>query len=131
MSDHSLPQSNTGYVYFLVSLLCHDEVYVGETGRNIPARLNQHNSEGGAHRSKTATYKPWGVAAYINKMSYKTKKERQQIVQDWRDKNKLSTISGSSDVKTYLKNGKDIVMQHNAREPEPEKHLSFHECILY
>ena len=75
MSDHSLPQSNTGYVYFLVSLLCHDEVYVGETGRNIPVRLNQHNSEGGANRSKTATYKPWGVAAYINKMSYKTKKK--------------------------------------------------------
>ena len=77
-SDYSLPQSNTGYVYFLVSTVCHDEVYVGQTGRNIPLRLQEHNSGRGAHGTKTATYMPWGVAAYIDKMSYKTKIERQQ-----------------------------------------------------
>ena len=129
-SDYSLPQSDTGYVYLLVSLVCHDEIYIGSTGQNIHVRLNEHNSGKGAHGNKTATYMPWRVAAYINKMSYKTKKEIQQIKQEWQYKNKLSTTTKGCDVKTYLKNGKDIVLQHNAREPKTEKHLSFHECIL-
>ena len=130
-SDYTLPQSNTGYVYFLVSTVCHDEVYVGQTGRNIPRRLQEHNSGRGAHGTKTATYMPWGVGAYIGKMSHMTKIERQQIEKEWQLRNKLSRNSRAVDVNTYLQNGKDIVLQHNSRELEPEKRLSFHQCIVY
>jgi predicted GIY-YIG superfamily endonuclease len=84
-SDFSLPQSNTGYVYFLVSLVSQDEVYVGQTGRNIPVRLNEHNLGRGAHGTETATFMPWGVAAYIDKMSYVTEEERKDIEKKWQN----------------------------------------------
>ena len=42
--DYSLPISNTGYVYMMVSLVCHEEIYIGQTGRNLPVRLSEHNS---------------------------------------------------------------------------------------
>jgi predicted GIY-YIG superfamily endonuclease len=127
--DYALPQSFTGYVYMLMSLACHDEIYIGQTGRNIPVRLSEHNSGKGSYGTESAALMPWGVAAYIDKLSHMNQSERMVLERKWQYLNKLSKLEGHCDVHDILRNGNQVVNEYNAQQTEPEKRISFHKCV--
>ncbi len=56
----SLPTYNTGYVYLLMSLVSQEEIYIGQTGRNILMRLKEHNSGISATETGISAFMPWG-----------------------------------------------------------------------
>lgn len=129
--DYSLPLSNTGYVYMLLSSVCHTEVYIGQTGRNIAVRLAEHNSGKGAVQTAVRAFMPWGVAAYIDKLSHMSESERLSLEHEWKMENHQLRHNGFCDVQGILDNGATIVRKHNALQTEPEKMISFHVCIQY
>jgi putative endonuclease len=49
------------YVYFLESVGCPDQIYVGLTD-DLRARLKIHNAGGSPHTSK---YRPWRLVTYV------------------------------------------------------------------
>lgn len=129
--DYRLPLSNTGYVYMLLSSVCHTEVYIGQTGRNIQTRLAEHNSGRGSKQTNVKPYMPWGVAAYIDKMSHMNEAERLIIEGDWKAANNRSRQNGYCDIRTILTNGEAIVRQYNSKQGNPENAISFHICMQY
>lgn len=129
--DYTLPQSFTGYVYLLVSMVCHDEMYVGQTGRNMPVRLSEHNSGKGSYGTECSALMPWGVAAYIDKLSHMNVTERMRLEGRWKDLNYLSKQAGTCNIHDVLLNGKKVVDEYNATQNEPEKRISFHKCVEF
>lgn len=66
MSSYTLPLSQVGYVYLLASVRRKDKFYVGQTKRNIPVRLREHNSGVGAKETKSPHDMPWACIAFIS-----------------------------------------------------------------
>jgi hypothetical protein len=52
--DVSLPQCNTGFVYFLISIQRQNFTYIGDTSNCIRTRLNQHNRDHGSLSTRAA-----------------------------------------------------------------------------
>ena len=59
-----LPQCNTGYVYFIVSVRNKRAYYIGET-MCLKTRLRQHNSGSGTFFTNEIGRRPWALFAYI------------------------------------------------------------------
>ena len=59
-----LPQCNTGYVYFIVSVRNKRAYYIGET-MCLKTRLRQHNSGSGTFFMNKIGRRPWALFAYI------------------------------------------------------------------
>ena len=124
--DITLPTSNSGYVYLLVSTICPEQVYVGQT-INIAVRLQQHNSGYGASGTACPDYLPWYVAAYMTNMGHMSLGERMAIETKWQVMNRLSIRQGRTDFWDLIENGKRITDEYNdAAEEEKED-----ECILF
>ena len=67
--DITLPSSETGYVYIIVSTVNLDRSYIGETS-HIGQRLNEHNSRYGSVGTASVVFLPYNVAAYLTNMSH-------------------------------------------------------------
>ena len=129
--DYSLPVSNSGYVYMLISSVCHDEIYVGQTSRNIAVRLKEHNRGTGSDQTAIKSFMPWGVAAYIDKLASFSDCERMRLESRWSQLNKLTRNKGGGNINNFVMNGQQVVDQYNAQQHNPEDWISFHICIQY
>ncbi len=69
ISDISLPDDESGFVYFLVSVQNCGRTYVGQT-KNISRRLKEHNNGWGAMGTAEPQHRPYAVAAYICRMPH-------------------------------------------------------------
>ncbi len=63
ISDISLPDNDSGFVYFLVLVKDCGRTYVGQT-KNILRHLKEHNKGWGAMGTAEPQYRPYAVAAY-------------------------------------------------------------------
>jgi hypothetical protein len=69
ISDISLPDDNSGFVYFLVLVKDCGRTYVGQT-KNTSQHLKEHNKGWGAMGTAGPQYRPYAVAAYISGMPH-------------------------------------------------------------
>lgn len=129
--DYSLPVSNTGYIYMLISSVSHNEIYIGQTGRNIASRLKEHNMGKGSKQTSIKAFMPWGVAAYIDKVAHLDENGRKTLESRWSLLNKLTTRGGRGSVNNFILNGQHVVDEHNRNQKKPEEKISFHICIRY
>ena len=83
--DISLPQSKTGFVYFLISVRNLDYTYIGECSC-ITKRLYQHNSGHGSTSTAPAHCRPFAVFGYICGFNGENKPLRRQVEKQWKEK---------------------------------------------
>jgi len=69
ISDTSLLDDESGFVYFLVSVKDCGRPYVGQT-KNISRRLKDHNKGWGAMGTAEPQYRPYAVAAYMRNATH-------------------------------------------------------------
>ena len=113
-----IPTDTTGFVYCLVSLRNHDQIYVGET-TCLSQRLIKHNSGGGGSISTQDIYnRPWTVAAYICGLSHMKRTERMSLVHRWKMSIQSLQTRGYTDAFTWINSGADIVEMYNNGDSE-------------
>jgi predicted GIY-YIG superfamily endonuclease len=83
ISDISLPDDESGFVYFLVSVKDCGRTYVGQS-KNISRRLKEHNKGWGAMGTAEPQYRPYTVAAYMCGMPHIDKRGRESLEQRWK-----------------------------------------------
>ena len=64
ITDISLPNDTSGYVYMLISLRCNDFVYIGKT-KDLNQRLRAHQSGNGSYTTQPEHLRPYCYFAYI------------------------------------------------------------------
>ncbi len=127
--DISLPMSNSGFVYLLISTRCPEQTYVGTT-QNISVRLNEHNSGYGAEGTSCADYIPWCPAAYITNMAHLTEAERKGLEVQWQSYNRHSVVMGAGNLEQLIENGNRVKQRYNDRvENRPDLHLNIVSCV--
>lgn len=129
-SDMSLPNTNSGFVYMLISTICPEQIYVGQTA-NVAVRLNAHNSGRGSEGTSFIRYLPWSVAGYMTGMSHMTESERMSLEYRWKVRNRRSVERGRVTTEQYLDNGRQVLDEYNADVPatHPEHKLNFVACV--
>ena len=110
--DVSLPQCNTGFVYFLISIRRQSYAYIGET-KEIRRRLNQHNSGHGSSSTTPSYLRPFAVMAYICGFDG-SRPLRLFIEKKWKEKRDLLILNGNNDIKDWAKSGADAINEINA-----------------
>lgn len=123
----TVPNSDTGFVYLLVSTVCSDRTYVGQT-KNLAIRLVKHNSGYGSQGTADPSYLPYAPAAYITGMNHLTKFDRLRLEWKWKRLNQLSVNDGNVYIETRILNGEKIVEDYNKDAP-PDKKLRMVVCI--
>ncbi len=129
IKDISLPMSNSGFVYLLISTRCPEQTYVGTT-QNISVRLNEHNSGFGAEGTSCADYIPWFPAAYITNMAHLTKSERMGLESQWQSYNRHSVARGNGHIEVLIENGNRVAKRYNdTLEGRADLHLNIVVCV--
>ena len=64
ITDISLPNDTSGYVYMIISLRCNDFVYIGKT-KDLNQRLRAHQSGNGSYTTQPEHLRPYCYFAYI------------------------------------------------------------------
>ncbi len=128
--DMDIPQTNSGFVYMLISTMDPSRVYVGQT-KNLAIRLNQHNSGSGSEGTDFYRYMPWSVGAYMTGMGHLSKKQRMSLEFQWKDKNQASVRNGNHSIEQYIENGRRVVQEYNGTisESHPEHIIKYIVCI--
>jgi len=122
ISDISLPDDESGFVYFLVSVKDCGRTYVGQT-KNISRRLKEHNKGWGAMGTAEPQYRPYAVAAYMCGMPHIDKRGRESLEQRWKKFIVESKSRGEIDVFTWVLLGERVVESYNAYQVDEEKHI--------
>ena len=101
-----LPECNTGYVYFLVSLRNRRLSYIGQTF-NLKQRLEQHSSGSGTYFTNEIQKRPWAVLAYI--AGFDCNRQRMLSVEDsWKRLCNNAIRGGVRDPRELVKSGNVI-----------------------
>ena len=122
ISDISLPDDESGFVYFLVSVKDCGRTYVGQS-KNISRRLKEHNKGWGAMGTAEPQYRPYAVAAYMCGMPHIDKRGRESLEQRWKKFILESKSRGEIDVFTWVLLGERVVESYNAYQVDEEKHI--------
>ena len=127
--NFTLPNSNSGYVYMLISTKCPEQTYVGTT-INVAVRLNQHNSGFGLEGAACWDYLPWAVAAFMTNMGHMSEGARMSLENLWQGRNKSSILRGDGSIDAFLDNGEKTVNDYNEGQgPNLENYIIFITCI--
>lgn len=131
MSSYTLPLSHVGYVYLLASVRRKDKFYVGQTKRNIPLRLQEHNSGTGANETKSPDEMPWACIAFISAVQGEKSIEEHllSLEKKWQRKNADSKRDGLCDAFACIENGQRVVSEHNEKVKYEEDKLRLHILI--
>ena len=105
--DLPLPQCNTGFVYFLVSIRRQTYSYIGETNC-IRERLKQHNSGYGSSSTEPSYLRPFAVIAYICGFNGE-RTLRRHIEQKWKERRDILIQNGINDPRQWARSGNDII----------------------
>jgi hypothetical protein len=122
ISDISLPDDDSGLVYFLVLVKDCGRTYVGQT-KNISRHLKEHNKGWGAMGTVEPQYRPYIVAAYICGMPHIDKRGCKCLEQRWKKFILESKSRGEIDVFTWVLLGEHVVESYNAYQVNEEKHI--------
>jgi predicted GIY-YIG superfamily endonuclease len=125
--DITIPNSNSGYVYLLVSTVCSDRTYTGQT-KNLAVRLVKHNSGYGSKGTAPPEYLPYAPAAYITNMNHMTENDRMTLEWRWKYLNKRSIHRGQASIEDRINNGRTVMDEYNSRAAE-ENQLKMVVCI--
>ena len=105
--DISLPESNTGEVYFLMSLKRHSFTYIGMT-KNLRTRLNSHNSGYGSNSTCPTHLRPFTVLAYI--CGFNDNRSMLLYVEKaWKQERDRLISSGVNDVRAWARSGRNVI----------------------
>jgi len=127
--DQHLPNSNSGFVYLLISTRCPEQSYVGTTA-NLAVRINKHNSGYGSIGTACTDYMPWAVAAYMTNMAHMDESSRMSIESEWQELNSRSVANHQvTDVEQFIENGRRVFNRYNESQAEhPEFLLNYVIC---
>ena len=122
ISDMSLPDDESGFVYFLVSVRDCGRTYIGQT-TSISQRLKKHNSGWGAKGTAEPQYRPYAVAAYICGLSHMDKRGREGLEHKWKEHIVEEKRRGMMDVYTWVLQGDRVVQSYNDYQHDKENHI--------
>ncbi len=122
ISDISLPDNHSGFVYFLVSVKDCGRTYVGQT-KNISQCLKEHNKGWGAMGTAEPKYRPYAVAGYVCRMPHIDKKGCKSLEHRWKKFILESKLRGEIDIFTWVLLGERVVESYNAYQVDEEKHI--------
>ena len=111
--DISLPQCNTGFVYFLISLRDPTFSYIGMTD-SITRRIKEHNSGTGAIETAEPRLRPFAVFAYICGFE-KQKNLMRQVESEWKDKVKWLQGQGITCKQQYVFGSEAVILSKSSR----------------
>jgi hypothetical protein len=123
----TIPDSNSGFVYMLISVISSERIYVGQT-ENLGIRLVQHNSGYGSSGTAPPAYLPYAPAAYLTNMSHLNQSGRMMLEAKWQKLNERSLEKGEANVHNLIQNGRRVMDEYNI-DASPENHLRFVICI--
>ena len=103
ISDQWNPTANSGFVYLLISIPQHEQMYDGTT-ENVAVSMTQHSRGYGAEVTACPDYLPWAVAAYMTNMAHLTRSERYSIEAQWQELNQRSLIQRRENLEQMIKN---------------------------
>jgi predicted GIY-YIG superfamily endonuclease len=122
ISDMSLPDDDSGFVYFLVLVRDCGRTYIGQT-TSISQRLKKHNSGWGAKGTAEPQYRPYAVAAYICGLSHMDKRGREGLEHKWKEHILEEKRRGMTDVYTWVLQGDRVVQSYNDYHLNKENHI--------
>ena len=106
--DLPLPNCNTGFVYFLVSIKNPSFTYIGQT-KCISRRLRQHNSGYGSNSTTPLSLRPYACLAYITGFDAEQKRIRERVEEAWKKKRDFLIRHGNHDVYSWVQSGGDCI----------------------
>ena len=106
--DISLPQCQTGFVYFLISVRTKNFTYIGEC-KCIVTRLYQHNSGNGSNSTISVHRRPYAVMGYICGFNGGKKALRRQIEKQWKERRDYLIKEGNDDPRSWVRAGKSVL----------------------
>jgi len=112
--DIQFPNTNSGFVYLLVSTRSPSHTYVGTTA-NMKVRLDSHNSGRGSFGTNVPHLMPWFVASYMTGMIHMTADQRKHVEWKWQQLNLESQRQGRGNLEQYMENGRYLVTEENIR----------------
>ena len=102
-----------------------DKDYIGQTGRALAKRINEHNKGYGSKSTKDPYYRPYFCAAYICGLEGMDKIGRESLERQWKEHIvELKRNSNRLDIMTRLQQGSRVVEDYNLN-CRPEKHIRF------
>lgn len=125
VKDLNVPNSNSGFVYLLISTMDTSRVYVGQTA-NLAVRLNQHNSGSGAEGTAFIRYLPWCVGAYLSGMGHLTRSDRMALEYRWKKRNQTSVRNGYGTIEQFIDNGHVVMDEYNEAVPKCHPEYKIH-----
>lgn len=132
MKSYTLPLSHVGYVYLLMSYKRQDKFYVGQTDRNIPCRLREHNTGRGAKETRNPAHMPWAPVAYITCTGSNTQvKNLQSLESSWQGFNAYTDAKGESNLRNCIENGERVIRDHNRYITEADEKLKLVVLVDY
>lgn len=128
--DIRIPNTNSGFVYMLMSTKNTSQIYIGQTD-NMAVRLNAHNTGKGSEGTSFIHYLPWCLAGYMTGMTHMSRKERMSLEGQWKRKNQESAAAYQGSVEQFLENGKQVMRSYNedVEKTNPEYCINFAVCV--
>ena len=106
--DISLPNCNTGFVYFLMSIRNPNFTYIGQT-ICVSRRIRQHNSGYGSNSTTPLPLRPYACLAYITGFDGRHREARENIEREWKRKRDFLCRNGNHNVYDWVGAGKDCI----------------------
>lgn len=121
-------QSDSGYVYLLLSLRDYNTTYIGETN-NINRRVSEHNKGIGSKVTTSPSLRPWYPIAFITGFDLEDNNDRLQLESSWQHRRNKAG-KASQNIIDILHMGKYLVSEKNATVYKYAK-LKFVQCIEF
>ena len=104
----SLPQCQSGFVYFLISVRTLTFTYIGEC-KCIVKRLRNHNSGYGSNSTTPANKRPYAIFGYIAGFNDSNKSLRRFIERKWKEKRDYLISQGVEDPRRWFQIGATVI----------------------
>ena len=106
--DLSLPNCNTGFVYFLMSIKNKNFTYIGQS-TCVSRRLRQHNAGYGSNSTTPLPLRPYACMAYITGFDGRHTRIRENIEREWKRKRDFLIRNGNHNVYAWILAGNDCI----------------------
>ena len=110
----ALPQCQTGFVYFLISVKTLTFTYIGECKCSI-TRLKKHNSGFGSSSSTPANKRPYAVFGYIAGFDNSNKSLRRLIERKWKENRDFLIGEVLEDPRRWFHSGRNVIEELNRK----------------
>ena len=111
--DIQLPQCQTGFVYFLISVRTCNFTYIGEC-KCIISRLRNHNSGHGSSTTTLSHRRPYAIFGYIAGFNGANKSIRHHIEHKWKEKRDYLISRGIDDPHNWFRIGSSVIEELDA-----------------